>query len=270
MENADFLALSFGLYERVRFFSRCLQLPKTSRCLQPSCLCNARARPDLAYQRFPPSPHAPRGAKGTTAEQNICRSFHLLVPAEKICSRKNKGVLVLTPACLWHFSVWIFWCPSGIPLPANCFFRQIFLGILSPPGPCQDALEKGSKVAVQVEADWSWNVLFLVLPFLGAFCGSKGHWNSQESQLKVPFQLLRAPFLFITRPAAFLGLVFELRPSTWDVMKTHCSSLHKFLPAPLGQLPASCWGSPLLPEALSLPCHLLHLIRDLSKSLGSS
>lgn len=68
----------------------------------------------------------------------------------------------------------------------------------------------------------------------------------------------------------FLSWMFKLRSSVWDVMKPRCSSLHRFLPAPLGQLSASCWGSPLLPETLSLPCHLLRLIRDLGKSLRSS
>lgn len=66
----------------------------------------------------------------------------------------------------------------------------------------------------------------------------------------------------------FLGRVLKLRSKIWDVTKTHCSSLQRFLPAPLGQIPVSCWTSLLLPESLSLSCHLPHHIRDLGKSLG--
>lgn len=50
----------------------------------------------------------------------------------------------------------------------------------------------------QTDSQESEHAFLSSLPFLGAFCGSKGHWGSQERQLKVPDQLPRAPFPFIT------------------------------------------------------------------------
>lgn len=193
---------NFLIYHFGGVSSRCLQLPKVSHCLQSFCLCNTRTWPHLAQQRFPPSQHDPSCTKGTTAGKNICTSVHLLV--RKCVPGKTKVYDAWLFVALFFLS--IFWRLFGVPLTANCSFWQNFPEGFKPFKSLSGCTWKSLKSCWGSGgrlADRSLNVLFLVLPFLEAFCGyTKGHRDSQESQLSVPFQLPKAPFPFVLHSCA--------------------------------------------------------------------
>ena len=199
LENAGFLTLSFWLYETVGFSPGTCSCQKLPTACSPSASAMPGHGPTWLNKASLHRSMLPAVLKARPLGKTSARVFTSWCQQRKRVPGKTKVCDACLPVALFCMD---FLVSVRSPSSSQPFLLTNFPGNFEPSSSLSGCTWNRFKSCWRNggrRADRRLNVLFLVLLFLGSFCVStKGHRDSQESQLKVPFQLPRALFPFIT------------------------------------------------------------------------